>query len=136
MGHCGVFSPLFSHWQPSSVQPRHPGLCQDGSGQRVAHGGEVTLLATLCLLHCASPGILPRGWEAGMWSELAEGRPEGWPVLCLAAHKCPGGMGCGEEFPLGQQQPPLRGLPHCGFRGACKPVTKGASLGALLGTRC
>lgn len=25
--------------------------------------------------------------------ELAEGHPEGWPGLCLAAHICPGGVG-------------------------------------------
>lgn len=64
--------------------------------------------------------------EAGMWSELAEGHLEGWPGLCLAPHKCPGGMGSGGEFPLCQQQPRLGGgCPHCASREACKPVTKG-----------
>jgi len=55
-----------------------------------------------------------KGQECG--PELAKGHSEGWPGLCLAAHKCPGGMGqggCG-EFPLCQQQPRLTGCSRCG----------------------
>lgn len=70
--------------------------------------------------------------------ELAEGHPEGWPGLCLAAHKCPGGMGCQGgvgELPVCQQQPRLTGCSHCGSRNACKPVTKGSLPGSSAGSR-
>lgn len=94
----------------SSAQPGHLGLCQDGSGAELSRGsGEVTLEAALC------PRISPWGptkrQECG--PELAEGHLEGWPGLCLAPHKCPGGMGSVGEFPLCQQQPRLRagGMP-------------------------
>lgn len=70
--------------------------------------------------------------------ELAEGHPEGWPGLCLAAHKCPGGMGCRGgvgELPVCQQQPRLTGCCRGGSRNACKPATKGSLPGSSAGSR-
>ena len=53
--------------------------------------GEVTPEPTLGL---GIPTLDPtERQECGL--ELAEGHPEGWPGLFLAAHKCPGGMGWG-----------------------------------------
>ena len=51
--------------------------------------GEVTPEATRGL---GIPALDPtERQDCGL--ELAEGHPEGWPGLFLAAHKCPGGMG-------------------------------------------
>lgn len=125
-----VLSLPVSPWQPSSVQPGHSGLCQDGSGAELGWGsGEVTLEAALCL--GISPWDPTEKQECG--PELAEGHLEGWPGWCLAPHKCPGGMGSMGEFPLCQQQPCLRGgAPTVAPEKLANLSLKGASPRALL----